>query len=241
MFRLFKPLAVTAALALCVLFITSCGSGNNAQVRVVNAIVNSDSSGLDIDVNGTKYFTAVTPGGVQPTPPSYTSVPSGNVAITAFDTGQTGTTIASGNAGFSGSTQYTVVLDGSAGSSTSTVTSLPDNNTAPTTGNVEFRIINASQTGPTAVDIYVLPNPSPGDQNVAPNVLSLQPQQASSYLSLNYTANGYNVIVTPTGVKNYLVNENYSPATGGIITLVLPDNPNQTGMSAIPIQLNDLQ
>jgi hypothetical protein len=48
------------------------------------------------------------------------------------------------------------------------------------------------------------------------------------------------VIVTTSGSKNEIVNQNYYPATGGIITLVLVDNPTETGMYPTPIQLNDL-
>jgi Domain of unknown function (DUF4397) len=239
MFRLLKALALISALALFAISAASCGSGNNASVRAVNGIENSDSQGLDIDVNGTKYFSAVTPGGVVPTPPAYNSVPSGNTSITSFDTGSTGTSVASGNATFSASSQYTLVLFGTTGASQ--ISSFPDNNTTPITGNVEFRVINASVAGPNSVDVYIIPNPSVGDGG-NPFQLSLAAGQQSAYFSGIFTGTtvGYNVIVTTSGVKNEIVNQNYYPATGGIITLVLVDNPTETGMSPTPIQLNDL-
>ncbi len=240
MFRLLKAFALISALALFAISAASCGSGNNASVRAVNAIENSDSQGLDIDVNGTKYFSAVTPNGVVPTPPNYNSVPSGNTSITSFNTGSTGTSVASGNATFSASSQYTLVLYGTTGASQ--VSSFPDNNTTPTTGDVEFRVINASVAGPASVDVYIIPNPSDGDSNVNPTFLSLAPGQQSGYFSGIFTGTGigYNVIVTTSGSKNAIVNQNYSPATGGIVTLVLVDNSTDTFMSEIPIELNDL-
>jgi hypothetical protein len=239
MLRLLKALALISALGLFAISAASCGSGNNASVRAVNAIENSDSQGLDIDVNGTKYFSAVTPNGVVPTPPSYNSVPSGNVSITSFDTGSTGSSVASGNATFGASSQYTLILYGTTGAPQ--VQEFPDNNTTPITGDVEFRVINASVAGPGSVDVYIVPNPSVGDGG-SPAILGLAPGQQSSYFSGIFTGTsvGYNVIVTTSGSKNEIVNQNYSPATQGIITLVLVDNPTQTGMYPTPIQLNDL-
>jgi hypothetical protein len=240
MFRLLKALFLISAIALLTLSATSCGSGSNASVRAVNGIENSNSQGLDIDVNGTKYFTAVTPGGVVPTPPNYNSVPSGNVSITSFATGSTGTSVASGNATFSASSQYTLVLFGTTGSPQ--IYSFPDNNTTPTDGYVEFRVINASIAGPSAVDVYVIQNPSSGDNNAQVFQSNLAAGQETSYFKGVFTGTtvGYNVIVTSSGSKGEIVNQNYYPATKGIITLVLVDNHTQTAMSPTPIELDDL-
>jgi hypothetical protein len=237
MFRWLKALALTLSLAALSIF-AGCGSGNNAKIRVVHAL--SDANALDVDVNGTKYFTDITFDQAQPTPPAYTSVPSGSVTITAFGTGTTSPTILTSTGSFSSSAEYTVVLDGF--TANATAVTIPDNNTVPTTGDVEFRVINASPSGPNSVDVYILPNPSPGDDGVSANITALANQQASSYLPLNYTANGYNVIVTVSGNKTPIVNQNYTVATGTITTLVLLDNQGGgNGMSDIPLVLNDLQ
>src|ERR1700674_933221 len=162
MFRLLKALPLTLALAALSFFAASCGSGSQAQIRVVHAI--SDGPALDIDVNTTKVFTNISFTGVQPTPPAYTKVASGGDTLQAVDTGTTTVVIANTSASLSGSSQYTVVMTGflnGQGATAPTFYTIPDNNAAPTSGNVEFRIIDASANTPIGgFDVYIVQDPN---------------------------------------------------------------------------------
>jgi hypothetical protein len=241
MFRLLKALPLTLALAALSFFAASCGSGNQAQIRVVDAIPDSPTAGLDVDVNGTKITTAALAfGGVQPTPPAYTKVASGNVTIQAFDTGTTTNPIFGTNgvtANLSGSSQYTIVLAGFLNGPA--VLQKTDNNSAPTSGNVEFRIIHASPSSPGTVDVYIV-TPGTNINTVnPPTIQNLVYQQASSpYTSV--AAGTYSVIVTMSGSKIPFITQDFPLPTPGMIrTLVLVDN---TGGGNPPswLELNDL-
>jgi hypothetical protein len=237
MFRLLKALPLTLAIAALSIFAASCGSTSQSQVRVVHAI--PDAPALDVNVNTTKVASAIAFDQVQPAPPAYTKVPSGSVTIAAFDTGTTTNPILnSSGVNLSGSTQHTMVLTGF--NSSAVLLNITDNNAAPTSGNIEFRIIHASPSGTHPVDVYIVP-PNTDITNVTPQISGLDYQQASSYQSLTFAANGYEVIVTPNGNKTGIVTQNYTPPTGSIRTLVLVDNPGGgNGMSTFPLELSDL-
>ncbi len=240
MFRFLKALPVTLALAALSIFAASCGSGSQSQIRVVNAIPDvPNNTPLDIDVNGTKVITALAFPNFQPSS-GYTKVASGSVTIAALDTGTT-TQVLSSTGTLSGSTQYTVVLAGF--KANPSAVQITDNNSASTSGNIEFRIIHASPSGTTPVDVYIVP-PGTDITNVTPQVGGANPlayTQASVYVSVAFAANGYAVIVTPSGNKVPIVNQNYTPPTGSIRTLVLVDNAGGgNGMSTLPVELSDL-
>src|ERR1700676_3169987 len=236
MFRLLKALPLTLALAALSFFAASCGSGSQAQIRVVNAIPDSPTAGLDVDVNGTKITTAALAfPGFQPAS-GYTKVKAGSDTIQAFDTGTTTNPIFGTNgvtANLSGSTQYTVVLDGFVANPSAPL--ITDNNTAPTSGNIEFRIIHASPSNQTPLDVYIVP-PGTDITNIAPQIGGSNPlayQQASTYVSVGFATNGYSVILTANGNKTPLFNPPYgiAPPTGSIRTLVLVDLQNGGALS----------
>jgi hypothetical protein len=89
------------------------------------------------------------------------------------------------------------------------------------------------------VDVYIVP-PGTDITNVTPQISGLgSSTQASSYASL--TAATYAVIVTASGNKTPLVNQNYTLVSGQIRTLVLIDNlGGGNGMSTFPLELSDL-
>ena len=240
MLRLLKVLPAALALVLLGLFAMSCGSGNSAQVRVVNVI--SDGPAVDVEVNTVKSFTDVAVGSVQPQPPAYTGVTSGNDTVAVLDTGTT-TQIFSNTASLNGGTQYTMLLGGflnGSGNNAPTAYVITDNNTAPVTGNVEFRIINGSPSAPGgAVDVYIIP-PDTGIGGLTPQVSSLELGQASAYISMNYSSTGYSVIVTPAGNQTIYINQVYTPPTNSIRTLVLEDVSGGGFLSQFPLVLNDL-
>ena len=259
MLRLLKALSLALAFAALIIVMTSCGS-SSAKARFVNAIADSNdykNEGLDIYFGSTKGFTDIPFGGKSNS--TYASVPSGDQTVAAYLTGQPTTstpvfTHPGVNVG-SGS-QYTLVATGSAAGTGSNVVILnpTDNNTAPANGNVNFRIINASPSGPfgggQTPDIYIIPNPANGNLPSCTTangcVSGLAYQSTSPYITLpiNTEGNGWQLVVTQTGNLqpwfSSTINGFGSSAEGAICTIVLTDQQNGSQMSSVPILLNDL-
>jgi len=246
MFRWLKALPLTLALAALIIFASSCGNGNSAQIRFVHAI--QDESALDIDVDGTLKFTAISFLNVMPNQPGYTSVPSGSDTIEGFLTGTT-TKAFSSAASFAAGGNYTVVATGFSKTGTDgsnvVLLSIPDNNSAPLSGDVEFRVIHASPSGPT-VDVYIALNPSTGP-TLPITFQGLAYTQASNYFSIAFNPNnattppGYTVYVTPSGSMQPIFSEQFSPSNDGSIrTLVLTDVQGGTSMRQSFLELSDL-
>jgi Domain of unknown function (DUF4397) len=224
MLRLLRTLPFALALAALSLFVSSCGSSNSSQIRFVNAI--RDAAPLDIDVNSSKIFTNIAFFGYQPTS-GYTKVSSGSITVAGLATGTT-TQVFSSTASLA-SGDYTLIATGSV------------NNTAPAAGNVEFRVINASQTGGT-VDVYILANPVNGGIQPPATISGLAYTQASGYITLPFNSNnsGYTMYVTSSGTTNPIFSQNLSSPTSSIRTLVLTDVANSSGLNPSAIELSDL-
>jgi len=145
---------------------TSCGSTNQSQVRVINAVPDAPNN-LDVYFNGSKIVTDMAFDAVSPTPSTpaaYTNVASGSIPIEAFTTGNTSTNSgaivpANIDANLIGATPYTVVLDGY--STEAIAEAFEDFNTPPTTGYVEFRVINASPADPRTGPMFISSPPAP--------------------------------------------------------------------------------
>ncbi|HMD16336.1 MAG TPA: DUF4397 domain-containing protein [Terriglobales bacterium] len=253
MFRLLKALPLASAIVAIValgLFAASCNSSNHALVRVINAI--PDASGpLDVYINGTNGtkipalgFQAVYPTQQSNQSAVYNPVPSGNDTITAYVSGTTIDPVNNGSTSLGGSTQYTVILQGYAASNNAPSV-LTDNNTAPASGYLQFRVINASPSWPSgSADIYIYE--VGGGVPASPTIAGLTLGQGQYVPAISSFAGGFTVYVTAHGAGNNgiaYVNQNYTPATGSITTLVLVDNSSQNGggPSAFPIDLTDLQ
>jgi len=244
MCRSLKDLPLALALAALSIFTTGCGStSSTAQIRVINAI--PDSGPVDIHVNGTRIVSSLQFGGVYPTPTTpatYQPVFSGNATIQGFAPGDTINPISPiGTLSLNGSTQYTVVAVGLELNDSPPLL-LTDDNTAPTSGNVEFRIVNASLSSPAGgVDVYIVPPADTDLTNFAPQISGLGNGQASAYQSLNFITGGYAVIVTANGSKTALIKQPSASQSGSITTLVLVDNlGGNNGMSQTPLVLQDL-
>jgi len=240
MFRLLKALLLTLALAALSFFTTGCGS-SSAQFRVFDAIPDAPVN-LDVAINGTNVFTGVSFQSVEPSS-GYKNLSSGGDSLEVFQTGTTTPVIPSTSLSIGSSSPYTVVLTGRYNSTLApnvpTAVLFTDNNTAPTTGNVEFRIIHASPSTAT-VDIYIVP-PGTDITNAPKTFTGLAFQQASpSYASL---AGGttYSVIATFAGTSQPIVSLNYDPGSAGAIaTMVLADQPGG-GFPPQWVPLSDVQ
>jgi hypothetical protein len=252
MSRWLKALPLTLALAALSIFAASCNSSSPAQVRFVNAIQDTAQYGtaLDIDFNGTKEFSDVGFLGYLPTS-GYTSVPSGSDTIEGLETGTT-TEVFSANVSLNpgSDSQYTMVATGFAiNASRVAIISATDNNTLPATGKVEFRAINASPSGPSGVDIYIVPVGSGGAITPPATIANLAYRSVSSYVTLPYNSNSvdganYTMFVTATGTTTpILITQALSAGTsseGAIRTLVLTDQENIDQLNPLAIVLNDL-
>jgi hypothetical protein len=250
MFRWLLALPLTLALVASSIFLASCSSSGTSQVRVLNAI--SDGPEVDVSVNGTKSFTQLSFESISPgTQPGYTNVPSGGVTVEAFLTGTSKSAPPESTFSLNGSTHYTVILMGfnsvTQGTNEPIAVPITDNNAAPPSGNLEFRIINASPSSPGGlVDVYFEPNPFNGDlTGLTPQIEALAYQQSSQYqkLTANPNGSGFAVIVTPSGNQTtQVIRQNYPSTTSGgtITTLVLVDVLNGGEISSTPVAINDL-
>jgi hypothetical protein len=240
-------LPLTLALAASLLFATSCGSSGAAQVRFVHAI--QDSSAIDIEVNGTVKFPDVSFLGVSPSQPGYTPVASGSDTIEALAAGTT-TEAFSDTTSLNAGGQYTLVATGfsktGANGSNVVLVSASDNNAAPPSGDVKFRVIHASPSGPGNVDVYILLNPASAPTGT-PAISALAYEQASAYVALPNNPNndtnppGFTVFVTASGSLIPIITQQpIDPAAGAIRTLVLTDVQNGTTMNTSFLELSDL-
>lgn len=223
MTRLWKlaSLALGLSTFATVLLNTGCGS-SNAQVRMMNAFVNQPS--LDMLIGSNKVATAVIYGAAS----GYTSTSSGSNTLQIEDSG-TNNVLVNQPINLSSGSDSTVLATGSG-----TVV-LTDNNTAPSSGNIEIRVINASQTLGTA-DVYIVPSGTaitPG----SPTFASLAYQAASGYKSL--AAGSYQVIFTQAGQAFQVINSNpLSFSAGQIRTVVGLDGQGGGFTTAVLSDLN---
>jgi Domain of unknown function (DUF4397) len=256
MSRLLKALPLTLALAALSIFAASCGSNTPAQVRFVQVI--QDASPLDIYVSGTgltstEEFTDMGFLGVQPNQPGYISLPSGTDTIEAFLTGTT-TEVFSDTASWGSAAHYTVIATGLSQippvGSDVVLLSVPDNIPTPASGDVEFRVIHASPSGPNGipgpVDVYIELNPNTGPE-LPITIQGLAYTQASNYVSFTLNPNndtnppGYTVYVTPSGSMQPIISETINPGVAGAArTLVLTDVQGGKAMSSTFLELSDL-
>jgi Domain of unknown function (DUF4397) len=238
------PLALPLTLALAALgFLVACGSGNSVQVRFVHAI--QDSGQLDIDFNGTKEYTDIAFTAVQPSS-GYSAVPAGNDTIQGFATGTTTLAFTNSNVNLNAGTEYTVVATGFITSTSDVVILSPaDTNTEPANGTVNFRVIDASPSGPGSLDIYILPNPVVGGIVPPATISGLAYQQTSTYVPLPYNSNGqgYTIYVCTSGSTNPIFSQPLtvgSSSEGSIRTLILTDQANDDALRDLFTVLNDL-
>lgn len=106
------------------------------------------------------------------------------------------------------------------------LTVFTDNKTTPSAGNIQMRVINASQSiNPS--DVYIVPSSNPDISSVNPNFPSLAFQAASPYSTM--AAGGYEIIFTAVGQKIALITVTQSFSAGEIRTIVSLDDPSPFG------------
>jgi hypothetical protein len=234
MLRMLRTLPFALVLAALSMFAASCGS-SNSKLRLMHAV--PDGGAIDVLIDGKN----VAPGLSFDIATSYLSVTSGSRHVQVFAAGTTTNAFFDGTVSLSGGTTYTAVATGSATSSTVVAPLFTDNNTAPTSGNIEIRVIHASPTWNTdfgGLDVYVVA-PGTSISGVSPTISNLTYKNASTYLSV--AAGQYEIVMTPVGQKSNDIDIEPSDlnTAGRIRTFVVVDNAGG-GLSGTPQELSDL-
>jgi hypothetical protein len=261
MSRLLKAVPLALALAALSVCAASCGSSVPAQIRFVHAIQDvyaiQDAGPLDITVTGSDThsaleFTNIGFRGVQPNQPGYSSVPSGGDTIQGFLTGTTTNPVFSNSLSLGGGAQYTLIATGfqkdKNGNNAVDLLQISDNIPTPPSGDVEFRVIHASPSGPGTVDVYIELNPNNGP-GLPITIQGLTYMQASNYVSFVLNPNnattppGFTVYVTASGSMQPIFPKGYpiNPSSAGAVrTLVLTDVQDGTMMNSSFLELSDV-
>jgi hypothetical protein len=244
MLRLLKAVLLTVGIAALSMITVSCNNSGQAQVRFVHAI--EDASALDIEVNGTKDFTKVAFGNLQPLT-GYTAVQTGIDTVVGLLTGTSTVAFSTTNVKLVAGTEYTVVATGfDTGFEGSNVVILnpSDDNTEPANGTIKFRVINASPSAPEPLDIYIQPAQVEGLTPPA-TISGLAYQETSTYVpeAYNTSGAGYTVYVCPAGTTDQLFRQTFvvgGPNEGSIRTLILTDQQGVQELNPQFIELDDL-
>jgi hypothetical protein len=203
---------------------SGCGGGSQAKLRVVNASPNE--TGIDVLIDGKSVATGIAYGNNS----DYLSVDSGSRHLQVEATGTT-TILLDQNLSLNSGTETTYLATNVAASISSVV--LSDNTTAPASGNVNVRVMNAAPAlGP--VDVYIV---APGTDLIAstPIIRSMAFDAATDYQLLS--AGSYEVVFTvpnstfalvDTGALNFSSGQNRTVlaldgASGGFTATLLSD------------------
>lgn len=219
--RKFASLAVGLFSLSTILLGLGCGS-SSTHARLMNASFGNPS--LDMLVDSKVVASAVGYG----TASGCVSVSSGSINL-QINLAGSATSLINQNATFSSGTDSTVLA------TTSGASVFTDNKTAPSSGSISIRVINASSTLGTA-DVYIVPSGTV-ISNSSPTISGLNYQSASSYQTL--TAGSYQVIFTFTGQPSAVINSNpISFSSGQVRTVVGLDDPAGGFTTAVLSDLN---
>jgi hypothetical protein len=201
-----------------------CGGGSQAKLRVVNASPNE--TGIDVLIDGKSVATGIAYGSNS----DYLSVDSGSRHLQIEATGTT-TVLLDQNLSLNSGSETTYLATNVAASISSVV--LSDNSSAPASGSVNVRVMNAAPAlGP--VDVYIV---APGTDLIAstPVIRGLAFDAATDYQLL--TAGSYEVVLTvpnstftlvDTGALNFSSGQNRTVlaldgVSGGFTATLLSD------------------
>jgi len=213
------------------LLAVGCGS-SSSRYRFVQASTGVPSN-VDLEVDGKNVQTSIGYGQSA----SYHSSSSGSHKFALFATGTTTNPYVSSSVSLKGDT--TLIAQNPFASIA--LGAYTDDNTAPTTGNVKLRFIQAAPTVAASgqgIDVYVVPT-GQGIAGTNPQISALAYPNASNYLSLS--AQSYDVTVTVRGTQNIINNltGTYPLTSGQIRTLVILDASTGGGQYSL-LELNDL-
>ena len=207
--------------------VLGCGSsGSVAPVRLLNA--SPGQAKLEGFMNNDLFASNVSYG----TASSYAQIIPGSPVLTVAVQGASRGLLSQTLSLISG-TSYTVMAAGYPSSVAAIL--LTDNNTPPSAGNVNLRIINAAPSLGTA-DVYVVA-PGTNLRTVSPTVSAIGFDSASSYISL--ATGNYQIYFTPTGQTVVLIDSGRLSFGAGQVRTVVGLNGAVTGYTtAVLADLN---
>jgi hypothetical protein len=203
-----------------VLLSLGCGGSNSTKLRVMNAV--PDQSLLTFLLNGNSFAANV----AYQTATSYQTVNSGSPQLQIEPSGSS-TAIVTQSLSLSGGNNYTVMaVNFSAAHQAPMV--LMDQNTAPASGDVSIRMINASPSL-GAADVYIVTAGTSID-SVSPTISGLAFAAASSYQSLSASTN-YEVIFAPANTKFTVIDSGPLGLTSGQVRTIVGLNSQGGGFT----------
>jgi hypothetical protein len=209
--RLLKLLPLGFGLLSLAVILLSVGCGSSGtKFRVMNAVI--DESSVDVMLDGTKVATEAY--GVAPT---YISVSSGSRHLQIEPTGSS-TPFIDQTLSLSSGNNYTVVAVNF--SSSHQVLVLSDQNSAPASGDIAIRIVDASpELG--SVDVYIV---APGTDltSVTATISNLPVDGVSNYQTL--AAGSYQVLFTQPDQKSIEIDAGTLTLTAGQVRTVVSLN-----------------
>jgi len=216
--RLFVSCALLVVLAGW-LFTAGCGNSSTAQLRIMHA--SPDETNLDVLVDGKIMASNLAYQGNT----GYFTLDAGSHQVQLDLTG-TSTSVLSASVNLANNTETTVIAYNYAANLTSLV--LTDNNTAPASGDIQLRFVQAAP-GVGASDVYVVVAGT-GIGGTSPTVTGLAFGTASAYQDLTATSTtageGYEIFFTTTGTQfAFLDTGSLTFSSGQIRTIVALLNP----------------
>jgi hypothetical protein len=205
-------------------FTLACG-GSSTKIRLVNA--SPDESSLDLLVDSKTVASSVT----FATASAYEGVSSGSRHVQVEPTGSTSPIIDESVSLNSGS--YTLMATGFVNDVVPVL--LNDDNSAPSSGDVKVRLVNAAP-GLGSADVYLV---APGTDlsTTSPTISSLAVNSASAYQSV--AAGNYQVYFTLPGQKFiYIDSGSQSFAAGQVRTVMGLNSPTGGFTSAVLADVN---
>jgi hypothetical protein len=197
--------------------VLGCGSGSVAPTRLLNA--SPAEASLEAFMNNNLFASNVLYGNAS----AYAQIVPGSPILTVAAQGAS-TGLLSQTLSLQSGTSYTVMVSGY----TAAAILLTDNNTPPSAGNMNLRIINASPSLGTA-DVYAVA-PGTNLKTVSPTVSALNFESASSYIPL--AAGSYQIYFTRTGQTVVLIDSGTVSFGVGQIRTVVGLNGAVSGYTA---------
>src|ERR1019366_362406 len=214
-----QQLAVVSVGLLCLIAagLAGCGS-SSAKARIVNA--SPGEGAITATIGGTSVASSLDYG----TGSSYATVSAGSVSLNV-EQSSTSNSVLDEAVSLTSKSTYTILL---ANYSTSvTAVTLTDNNSSPSSGQFNLRLVQASP-GLGAADVYVV-SPGTSLSSTAARVTDLNFESASTYLPL--AAGTYEIYFTPTGQKTASIDSGAISFSSGEVRTVVGLNGSNGGFT----------
>ena len=214
-----QQLAVVSVGLLCLIAagLAGCGS-SSAKARIVNA--SPGEGAITATIGGTSVASSLDYG----TGSSYATVSAGSVSLNV-EQSSTSNSVLDETVSLTSKSTYTILL---ANYSTSvTAVTLTDNNSSPSSGQFNLRLVQASP-GLGAADVYVV-SPGTSLSSTAASVTDLNFESASTYLPL--AAGTYEIYFTPTGQKTASIDSGAISFSSGEVRTVVGLNGSNGGFT----------